>query len=172
MMATKKMLRGAAPLTTVRGVSGSYLPPVYRSQLIDPNTVDADDRERLVGQGYLEWVVSDGETWKLAEDTEVGSAGDPVTVGLAPPLSPPTRPDPGTVNTAVTEPTPTPAALDVAGVAEREGARAKLPPDGAAPDGRQSKAVWVEYGVAQGRDRAALEALSRDELIAELKPKG
>ncbi len=40
------------------------------------------------------------------------------------------------------------------------------------PDGRQGKQAWVDYGVAQGRDRAALEALSLDDLKAELKPKG
>lgn len=40
------------------------------------------------------------------------------------------------------------------------------------PDGRAGKVAWVEYGVAQGRDRAALEALSRDDLVKELKPQG
>ncbi len=40
------------------------------------------------------------------------------------------------------------------------------------PDGRAGKQAWVDYGVAQGRDRAALEALTLDDLKAELKPKG
>ncbi len=40
------------------------------------------------------------------------------------------------------------------------------------PDGRAGKQAWVDYGAAQGRDRAALEALTLDDLRAELKPKG
>lgn len=48
-------------------------------------------------------------------------------------------------------------------------AKAKLPADGSAPDGRASKAVWVEYGVSKGYDRASLEAEEKPTIVALFK---
>lgn len=46
----------------------------------------------------------------------------------------------------------------------------ELPSDGSAPATSASKAEWIEYGVVrQGRDRAALEALSKADLVKELR---
>lgn len=53
--------------------------------------------------------------------------------------------------------------------AVRAAAAAKLPPDGRAPDGRAAKAVWVEYGVTRGHDRAELERTDKPDLVALLK---
>ncbi len=48
--------------------------------------------------------------------------------------------------------------------AAREAARAKLPSDGSAPDGRASAEVWVEYAVAKGMDRGEAEKAGKDEI--------
>lgn len=53
--------------------------------------------------------------------------------------------------------------------AKREAARAKLPPNGALPDGRAGQQVWVEYAVAQGYDRAAMEAAAKTDITALFK---
>lgn len=153
-MAENRKLQGVAPLTTVKGVSGSFLPPVYRGTYVDPATVDPDDRERLVDEGFLQWVVADGEGWKPADGGESVTATN-LTLGD----------DDGGDVVALTEPT------DVSDPnhPDRVAARSKLPADGSAPDGRASQAVWVEYGVAQGRDYTALAALGKDDLMKELK---
>jgi hypothetical protein len=161
-MAENRMLRGAAPLTIVRG-AGTPSSHVYRGQLVDPNVVDAADRERLVGEGYLEWVVADGESWKLAESTATGEAGDPVSVGTPGSLGAEST-DPGTVNGPAT---PTAGSTE----AQREAARAKLPEDGSAPDLRSGKDVLVEYLASRGyaydelvaQDRAALVDLVKSQ---------
>lgn len=46
----------------------------------------------------------------------------------------------------------------------REAARAKLPSDGSAPDGRASHEVWVEYAVARSLSREEAEKASKDDL--------
>ncbi len=47
---------------------------------------------------------------------------------------------------------------------KRDEAKAKLPADGSAPDGRGSDAVFVEYLVARGYDRAEAEKASSADL--------
>jgi hypothetical protein len=59
------------------------------------------------------------------------------------------------------------AATDVE--AKRAAARAKLPTDGSAPDGRLGQDVWVEYAVSKGMDRAEAEKASKADLVAALK---
>jgi hypothetical protein len=49
--------------------------------------------------------------------------------------------------------------------AKRAAARAKLPTDGSAPDGRASQAVWVEYHVTQGGNYDDLVKQDKAELI-------
>lgn len=49
--------------------------------------------------------------------------------------------------------------------ARRAAARAKLPADGSAPDGRASKDVWVEYHVAQGGSYDDLVKQDKAELV-------
>lgn len=47
---------------------------------------------------------------------------------------------------------------------KRAAARAKLPTDGTAPDGRAGQAVWVEYLVTKGYDYDALKNEEKDAL--------
>jgi hypothetical protein len=48
--------------------------------------------------------------------------------------------------------------------AARAQARAKLPADGSAPDGRAAQTVWVEHAVAKGYAYDAVKGLGKDEL--------
>ena len=52
---------------------------------------------------------------------------------------------------------------------KRAAARAKLPADGSAPDGRASTEVWVEYAVSRGLDRTEAEKASREDLKRALQ---
>jgi hypothetical protein len=51
----------------------------------------------------------------------------------------------------------------------RADAKAKLPADGSAPDGRASTETWVEYAVVQGLDRDEASKASKSDLMAALK---
>ena len=158
----EKFLRGKAPLTVWRGANGSSGGQIYRGGIIDPRQVDVDDRKRLIGEGSLELVVRDGESFTLAEDTDTDDAGTPVTIGDAD-VPDPDEPDPGTVNTAAD------TVADPELETRRAEARAKLPADGSAPHHNAGQAVWVEYLAAQGgryedlssQDKADLQALAK-----------
>jgi hypothetical protein len=158
MANTKKMLRGKAPLTMYRGAHTEPGGHIYKNSIIDPRLVDEIDRDRLVREGFLEWVVADGESWKLAEDTDGGDAGDPVTVGDVG-LADPDERDPGLVNTEADT-----SGADPEVEQKRAAARAKLAELGGTPDGRASNAVLVEYLVGKGYDRAELEKTDRADL--------
>lgn len=153
----KRMLRGKAPLTMYRGAADSPGGHIYRGSVIDPRLIDTTDRERLVRETFLEWVVQDGENWKLAEDTDTGEAGDPVTVGDVGLVDPGER-DPGNTNTEAD------TKSDPAVEQKRADARAKLAELGGTPDGRASNAVLVEYLVGKGYDRVEVEKSDRAEL--------
>ena len=156
-----KMLRGKAPLTMYRGAGGPG-GLLYRGSVIDPMRVDADDAKRLTAEGFVEWVVPDGESWKLAEDTADGEKGDPVTVGDVG-IADPNEPDNGTVNTEAEK------VEDPEVEARRTAARQKLTEAGGVPDGRMSKDVWIEYAVAEGMDRDEAERADKADLVAALK---
>src|SRR4051812_20324649 len=178
-----RMLRGKAPLSMWRSASNAPGGLVYRGQPLDPNLVDTQDRERLVRDGFLEWVVRDGEGWKLAADQEsagtAANVGDPHEPGHGDPA------DPGLVNKVADRPDPTSALQtpadpglvhgqptvtpetddpEAAKEQERAAARSKLPEDGSAPKGNASRQVWVEYAVVKGYDRDAMEGADRDEI--------
>lgn len=154
----EKLLRGKAPLTLWQGANGAAGGHLYRGGLLDPETVDADDRKRLINEGFLDVVVRKGESFVLAEDTDTGDKGDPVTVGDAG-LVPESETDNGTVNT------PTEPVADPERETRRAAARAKLPVDGSAPKASNGQDVWVEYHVAQGGNYDDLAKQDRDELI-------
>ncbi len=156
-MADKKMLRGKAPLTMYRG-AGGVGGNVYRGTVVDPRLIDVTDRERLVREQFLEWVVPDGESWKLAEDTKDGEAGDSVTVGDVGLVEPSER-DPGKTNTEADT-----SKADPEVEQKRAAAQAKLAELGGTPDGRASNEVLVEFLVGKGYDRAEVEKADRTEL--------
>jgi hypothetical protein len=161
MPESKKMLRGRAPLTLVAGNPGVH---VYRGSVIEPSRVNRDDVERLVSEGYLEWVTPDGEGWKRAEESPDGDAGESVSVGVVA-LDSPADPDddPGTVNSAAGSPTG--AEVDPEVAQKRADARGKLPADGSMPKAQHGQDVWVEYLVAQGSAYEDVAKADKDELI-------
>lgn len=150
-MADKKMLQGRAALTLVipTGGVGRY---VYSGALVDPDEVGELEAERLVDEQYLRWVTV-GEDGTVRPDDAEGdapaeSAGAPAKAG---------NPHDGTLSDE-------PEVL-----ARREAAKAKLPQDGSAPDGRASKDVWVEYAVTKGYSRSEVEKSDRDDIKALFK---
>lgn len=155
----KRMLRGKAPLTMYRGTADSPGGHIYKNSVIDPRLIDTVDRERLVRELFLEWVVPDGENWKLAEDTADGEAGDPVTVGDVGIADPDER-DPGQTNIEADT-----SGADPAVEQKRAEARAKLAELGGTPDGRSSEAVWIEYAVSKGTDRTEAEKVGKTALM-------
>lgn len=58
------------------------------------------------------------------------------------------------------------ASTDDGTEAKREAARAKLPEDGSAPDGRASQEVWAEFMVTQGSAYEDVKGVSKQELKA------
>lgn len=179
IMAAEKMLRGRAALTVVRGTPGRH---VYRNEVVDPRLVYPEDTDRLVAEGFLEWVVKKGEDYTLVQDGPSGDAGDSVTVGTtSADVSPQAQQsegndpaDPGLTNSPAKTEAP---AVDTAAAEvekRRAAARAKLPSDGSAPDGRAADQVYVEYLVGKGYGRVELEKTDREELkklVAEVSSK-
>jgi hypothetical protein len=163
---SEKFLRAKEALVLYRGVGDSMGGHLYKGGVLDPALVDPDDADRLVRERFLEWVVRDGESFKLAEDTDTGKKGDPVTVGDAG-IVPDGEVDNGTVNQPLHDAGREQAAADdTTGEEEqrRADARAKLSELGGTPDGRSSDAVMVEYLVGKGYDRAEAEKADRTQL--------
>ncbi|MFD6565382.1 hypothetical protein [Micromonospora profundi] len=154
----EKMLRGKEPLTLWKGANGGPGGHLYRGGLLDPEVVDADDRKRLIAEGFLDLVVRKGESFVLAEDTDTGDKGDPVTVGDSG-LVPDSETDNGTVNT------PAETVADPELETRRAAARAKLPADGSMPKASNGQDVWVEYLVRDGGSYDDLVKQDKDELI-------
>lgn len=185
-------LRGKAPLTFWRGANGAAGGYLYRGGLLEPTQIDAKDATRLTAEGFLERVVRDGETFRLAEDTDTGSKGDPVTVGDNgfPPESEQAN-DIGTTNSEVmnqaeeqrradaeaeakakadAEEADKQAKADADVAEKRAAAKAKVDAlNGAAPDGRASKDVLVEYLAGKGYDFDELNKQDTAELKALVK---
>ncbi len=175
-----KYLRGKQPLTFWRGANGQAGGYLYRGGVLEPAQIDAKDAERLVAEGFLEWVVRDGESFRLAEDTDTGAKGDPVSVGDNG-FPPESEVDLGTFNeggmarleaqrkaeaeaAAKAEQDAVKAKADAEVADKRKAAAAKLPQDGSAPDGRAADAVFVEYLVRNGYARDEVEKADRNEL--------
>jgi hypothetical protein len=173
----EKLLRGKQPLTMYRGASGTNGGYLYRGGVLEASQVDARDAERLVAENFLEWVVRKGEGFVLAEDTPTGSAGDPVVVGDTGTVPENETPDIGTINDgglakleerqkadedAKAAAAQSKAAAELA--EKRAAAKAKLPADKSAPDGRAAQAVWVEYLVSRGSRYEDVKDVEKDEL--------
>ncbi len=129
-------------VTDHTGVSAVNL--LYKGAFL-PDGVDKDRLQHLLDTGLVA-EVKDGE--EIAPNAAV--AQDPA-VGI-PPLTAPAD-DTGDKGSGVPELT-----------AEQQAARATLPADGSAPDGRAAHDVWVEYAVIQGLSREEAAKVSKDEL--------
>ena len=154
----EKMLRGKAALTIIRGNPGRH---VYRNEIVDPRQLWDEDRQRLTVEGFLEWVVPDGEGWKLADDSADAKAGDSATVGSTSADVSPTAQqnqgadpaDPGLTNKPNVVDTPADVAAKVDALGDKK------------PDGRYGDPVLVEWLARNGYDRAELGKASRDDLL-------
>lgn len=136
-----------AVVTDHTGVSATTL--LYKGAFL-PDGIDEKRLKHLLDTGLVAKV--DGEP--IAPNAAVDQ--DP-QVGI-PPLAQPAKSEDdedgkGGESGATPEPT-----------AEQKAAKAKLPADGSAPDGRAAHEVWVEYAVARGLDRTEAQKASREEL--------
>ena len=167
---SEDLLRGVAPLTMARSVSGSYLPPIYRGQMVRARQLNPDDLERLTDWGYLAPVsAGDGHS-------AVAGAALPPVIGHDDEVflvDHPSAKEPvlstGPERSATLDREKAKAETEVAD--KRAAAKAKLPADGSAPDGRAAQAVWVEYLVSKGSryddvkdaDKADLQKLAEQQ---------
>jgi hypothetical protein len=146
MMNKRYQVVSQAVLVTTDTISGPMLTTVYRGGVVvgDPDT---DQRLRHnVESGYLAEIPSDatGGVDAVGDAVATGKDGTPVDGGK--PADQAGK------------------AFDAEAQTRREDAAAKLPADGSAPDGRASEAVWVEYAVSKGVNRADAEKAGKDEL--------
>lgn len=117
----------------------------------------AQEVEHLVRSGMVAKVGGDDETGVNAlgslgaAETDQGAAGSVVTSSPA------------------AAPSPAESTADDKVEAARESARAKLPADGSAPHPNAGEAVWVEYAVGQGTDRAEAEKVGKQALVELFK---
>lgn len=175
----EKLLRGKQPLTMYRGSTGTNGGYLYRGGVIDAAQVDAKDADRLVGEGFLEWVVRQGEQFVLAEDTATGKAGDVVTTGDTGTVPDSEVPDLGTFNSGgqikleeqqeaaeKAKADADRAKADSELEEKRAAARQKLSEMGGTPDGRSSQAVWVEFMVGEGSAYDDVKDATKAELVA------
>jgi len=164
------LLRGVAPLTMARGITGSYLPPIYRNQMVRAGQLHPADLKRLTEWGYL-------------VPAEKGDGHSAVAGAALPPVighddevflvDHPSAQEPvlstGPERSATLDREKAKADAEIA--EKRAAAKAKLPTDGSAPDGRAGQAVWVEYLVARGSnyddvkdvDKADLQKLAEQQ---------
>lgn len=141
-MADVYQVTAEAVLATVDTVNGRMKTLLMRGALLPGSTPEL---KHLLDVGMVEKVGDDAGTGLNAE----GGLGAAETPAVGP--------------TSVVSSTPlTPEQQELE--AKRAEARAKLPADGSAPDGRAAEAVWVEYAVLQGLDRAEAEKAGKEEL--------
>lgn len=134
---------------------------LYRGSVIEGDPEDIRVKHNAES-GYI--VEIDAKATPGVDGSGTPLVDDKPTVGDGNPGDPTTTNDPGVVNQA---------AHDTAGevTAKRETAKAKLPEDGSAPDGRASKDVFVEYLAARGysydelvkQDKAELTELAKQQ---------
>lgn len=135
-----------AVFATVDTVVGKTRIIVYKGGLL---AADAPEIEHLVASNMVQRVtVGDAAvSTGLNADGGLGEA--------TPPEEPPAPP----IHTPADM-----AAVDAETERRRAEARAKLPVDGSAPDGRAGEEVWVEYAVTQGLDRDEATKAGKAEL--------
>ena len=137
-------------VTDISGVSAVNL--LYKGAFL-PDGVDEARLKHLLDTGLVAKV--DGEP--IAPNAAVDQ--DP-NVGI-PPLQPA---EGGEGGASDNDSPPEPTAEEQEAERRQAEARAKLPADGSAPDGRASAEVWVEFAVKQGFDRTEATKAGKDEL--------
>jgi hypothetical protein len=148
-------------MATVRTMtsSGFMWITLYRGSILPPDA-DPDRIKHLLDVNLIR-KVEDG----TAAGVDAAGAAiahppvDKVSEGVKTPEG-----DEGAAQTE--EPELPPPADETEREARREAARAKLPTDGSAPDGRASQQVWAEYAVRNGYDRGMVETTTKADLVA------
>ncbi len=139
---------------------GAFLPDgvdeARLKHLVDSKLVAKVDGEPIAPNAAIEQDPNSGKSYEEAfgDATTSGDAGD----GTHPVVTEEQRQE---QRAATEENTETER--------KRAAARAKLPADGSAPDGRASQEVWVEFAVARGLDRTEAEKASKEDLRKALQ---
>lgn len=135
-----------AVFATVDTMVGKTRIIVYKGGLL---AADAPEIGHLLASNMVQKVSSGDDTLSTGLNAD-GGLGEATPADEAPP-----------------PPIHTPAdmvAVDAETERRRAEARAKLPADGSAPDGRAAEEVWVEFAVLQGLDRTEAEKAGKAEL--------
>lgn len=146
-------------VTDVSGVSAMNL--LYKGAFL-PDGVDEKRLKHLLDSRLVAEVKDGGEIAPNAAVAQDPTVGIP-TVGPA---------DAGAGHADDPGEQPVTSAEDQEADRRRAEARAQLPADGSAPDGRKPDAVFVEYLVGKGYDRGEVEKADRNQLkklIADVK---
>lgn len=168
-MADKKRYQVLSPCVIVPTVAqdgNEYLTTIYA-----PGVFEADPDNVRVKHNLDSKYIQEIDAKAVAGSDASGAVMlDDQRVDGANPGAPVVLNDPGVVNerahadvkAAVEQDAQAKSDADV--VKARAAAKAKLPPDGSAPDGRASKDVFVEYLAGKGYDYAELSKQDKAEL--------
>ncbi len=137
---------GQCAHVTVEGFGGGkYKQLIYRGSVVPDSATDEEIRH-LVSINAIAKVDDGIGTHEAPRQVDTDRTGTP--------------PAPTTDSADPTAPPP----VDPEVARKRAEAKAKLPADGSAPDGRASDAVLVEYLVGKGYDRGEAEKASSSDL--------
>lgn len=145
----------AAVVVPVEGNDGVVMHTLYRGMVFDGNPDNVRVKHNA-DSGYIAEIGADAVAG--VDNSGTPLVDDKPTVGDGNPGDPVALNDPGVVNDEAHQVS-----------AKRTAAKASLPADGSAPDGRASREVWAEYAVAKGYDRTVVESSSRDDIKALFK---
>ncbi len=147
-MADQYQLTADCAYLTTETATGRAKVLAYRGAYIAP---DAPELKHLLDSGMAA-KVGDGGGFGLNAEGGLGAAETPAEGPRS--VVSATVPTTDTVSTSA----------DADAERRQAAARAKLPSDGSAPDGRASEDVWVEYAVARGMDRDEASKAGKEEI--------
>lgn len=153
---------------TVNTVQGRFQTLLYKGALVPD---DAPELERLIGSGHVAKVGDEVTGGVNADGVPDGGLDGSVHEGLT--TTPVEKSEEqvkaereAAEKSAKERAGREKADAEAAELAEkRAAAKAKLPADKSAPDGRASQAVWVEYLVSKGSRYEDVKDADKDELI-------
>jgi len=122
---------------------------------------DAPELPRLLDLGFVAQVGADETGGVDASGVPAGAYGIEVPANIT---STPVAKSPEQL--AAEQEAAAKAQADADLTEKRAAARAKLPADGSAPDGRASQEVWVEFLVSKGSDYDSIKDVEKAELRA------